>query len=401
MASTRHASIPFEQVVVNDGAVRMIRRAAPRLGSPVPEPTRVAMALHRSLPGYQRTPLISAPEIARMLGLKSLYVKDESARLGLPSFKVLGASWAVYRALSERLGATPAPNASVDGLARFFAPLAPLTIVAATDGNHGQGVAHVARLLGFPAHILVPAGTAHARIEAIEAETASVEIVEGSYDFAVETAAEMADERTLVVADTGWDGYEQIPNWISEGYATIFWEIEDALRETGDPQPDLVVVQIGVGALARAVVAHYRRDEVGRAPTILGVEPLSAACALETALSGELAYVPGPHTSLLAGLNAGRVSTVAFPAITGGIDAFLAISDASAQEAVRLLARHGITAGETGAAGLAALIACPQAGKLVDGHDPTCGLVIITEGATDPISYANALASVTPEVGGP
>lgn len=351
------------------------------------------MDFHRVLGDYQPTPLTSHPELAAKMGLSTLYVKDESSRLGLPSFKILGASWAVYRALSDGLGETLPPDASLSELRRAFAGLGDLTLVAATDGNHGRALAHVARLLGFSARILVPTGIAAARVEAIEAEGARVEVVDGSYDLAVKTAATLADETTFVVADIAWDGYEEVPIWISEGYATIFWEIDDALEANGWTPPDLVVVQIGVGALARAVVAHYRRHGLGRQPTILGVEPLTAACALETALAGELAYVPGPHPSVLAGLNAGRVSTVAHPALVNGIDGFLAIDDASAQAAVALLADHGITAGETGAAGLGALLALPGAAEQLSGSAPANALVLITEGATDPVSYAESLAT--------
>src|SRR5262249_28453356 len=154
---------------------------------------------------------------------------------------------------------------------------------------------------------------------------ATVEVVEGSYDKAVETAAAMEGERAVVVSDTSWDGYERIPIWISEGYSTMFWEIDATLLRHDEPPPDLVAVQIGVGALARAVVAHYRRSELSLQPTIIGVEPVSAACAFETAVTGELVNVPGPHSSVMAGLNAGRVSTVALDALLGGIDAFMMI----------------------------------------------------------------------------
>lgn len=366
-----------------DADARVARRSGPRVAAPVPAPSRAPLAFHRALPGYRATPLTSLPELARTLGLESLYVKDEGERLGLPSFKILGASWAVYRALSERLGSTPEPGAD---MARAFALLRPLTLVAATDGNHGRALAHVGRLLGFDARILVPAGTAAARIEAIASEGATVEIVDGSYDLAVEIAAQRADERTVVIADTAWDGYEQVPTWISEGYSTIFWEVDDALARQGLAEPDLVLVQIGVGALARAAVAHYRRDDLREQPALVGVEPLDAACALETALAGEIVHVPGPHRSVMAGLNAGLVSTVALAALLDGIDAYVAIPDSRAREAVRAYAEHGLVAGETGAAGLAGLMAAPEV------MDARHALVIVTEGATDPVSYARAIA---------
>jgi diaminopropionate ammonia-lyase len=247
-------------------------------------------------------------------------------------------------------------------------------------------------MFGFAARILVPNGMADARIAAIENEGASVDVIDGSYDDAVESAAAMANDDAVVVADTGWAGYERVPTWISEGYATIFWEIDDALQRSGDPQPDLVVVQIGVGALARSVVAHYRRGSRTKQPVIVGVEPITAAAALETAAAGKMAYVPGPHPSVMAGLNAGRVSSVALPALVDGVDVFVAISDDEARHAVRMLAQHSVVAGETGAAGLAALAACGETINRLTGLKRPSALVLVTEGATDPVSYAAVLA---------
>lgn len=389
-----HTFAPFEEVDLGrDGEVRMVRRTTPRAELHLPDPGRAPLALHRVLPEYHETALISLPDVADQLGLQSLHVKDESFRVGLPSFKILGASWAVYRTLSARLPQPLPEGASVQEITSAFSALAPLTLAAATDGNHGRALAHVTRMFGLRSHILVPAGMAKARIEAIEAEGASVDVIDGSYDDAVQRAAAMADEHTVIVADTAWDGYEQVPTWISEGYSTIFWEIDDALARIGQPPPDLVVVQIGVGALARGVVAHYRRPDLQPQPTILGVEPMSAACALESAAAGESAYVPGPHPSVMVGLNAGLVSTVALPVLMGGVDAFIAIPDDSAREAVRLLAQHEIIAGETGAAGLAALLTCPDAALRATGVRPQHALVLVTEGATDPVSYADTLAA--------
>ena len=383
----------FEELAV-DGptAARLIRRRGPRPANPIPGPTHAASSLHRGLDGYQPTPLTTHPDLAAELGLGGLYLKNESSRLGLQSFKILGASWAVYRALCDRLDRPPPPDASLAEIRRAFADLGPLTLVAATDGNHGRALAAVGRMFGFPARILVPDGMAAARIEAIEAEGASVEVVNGSYDLAVEKAAAV-DEDAMVVSDTSWDGYEELPTWISEGYATIFWEIDEALESNGWQAPDLVVVQIGVGALARAVVAHYRRAELDSQPTILGVEPLTAACAFETALAGHRAYVPGPHPSVLVGLNAGRVSIVAEPALISGIDGFLAIDDSSARAAVARLAASGIMAGETGAAGLGGLLALPDAAERISGNAPAHALLLITEGMTDPVSYADSIAA--------
>ncbi|MDQ3549512.1 MAG: diaminopropionate ammonia-lyase, partial [Chloroflexota bacterium] len=315
--------------------------------------SRAPQEFHRRLPGYAETPLVSVPEISKSLGVGSVLLKDESSRLGLPAFKILGASWAVYRALEERLGGFD-PWESIDDLRRQLEPLRPLTLSAATDGNHGRAVAHMAKLLGFDATIYVPSGTAQARIDGIESEGAPVTVIDGTYDEAVARAAEDAGDRCLVISDTSWPGYENVPRWVIDGYSTILWEVNDQLQERGDPSPDLVAVQIGVGALATAVVAHFRQP--GEQPRIVGVEPLRAACMLSSIEAGQIVSIPGPHDSIMAGLNCGEPSMLAWPIVSTGVDLFVAVDDELAREGMRLLANEGIVAGETGAAGLAGLL---------------------------------------------
>ena len=352
-------------------------------------PTREPLAFHRRLPGYRPTPLLDAPDLARQLGIAQLLVKDESNRLELPAFKILGASWAVYRVLEERAGGTLEPWETIEQLHQRLAPLRPLSLVTATDGNHGRAVARVAALFGLSARIFVPNGTARARIDAIASEGATVEVVEGTYDEAVERAAGEASERCLVISDTSWPGYEEIPQWVMEGYSTIFWEIDDELARRGEPGPALFPIQFGVGSLAAAVVRHYRAG----VPKIVSVEPLRAACALASMEAGEIVSVPGPHDSIMAGLNCGRASLIAWPIVSRGIDAFLAIDDERAREAMRALAGIGVVAGETGAAGFAGLLELltgPQSAQyraMLALDQETRALVLITEGATDPASY--------------
>jgi diaminopropionate ammonia-lyase len=356
--------------------------------------TGQAREFHQRLPGYSPTPLVDAPEIASSLGIGQLLIKDESSRLGLPAFKILGASWAIYRALERRLGRSVEPWRSFSDLVEKLAPLRPLTLTTATDGNHGRAVAHVAALYGFDARIYMPAGSAQARIDGIASEGARVEIVNGTYDDAVARAAEDAGADYLVISDTSWPGYEEIPHWVMEGYSTIFSEIDDSLEFQKETAPDLIAVQFGVGALAAALVRHGSPDA-----KILSVEPNSAACGLAAAAAGKIVTVPGPHDSIMAGLNCGRASLIAWPIVSRGIDAFIAIPDERAREAMRRLARIGIVAGETGAAGLAGLI------ELLTGEDSiarrellgidrrTRSLILITEGATDPVAYERIVNS--------
>jgi diaminopropionate ammonia-lyase len=318
---------------------------------------------------------VDAPGLARELDLAAVTVKDESHRLGLPSFKILGASWAVYQLLVRRLGDEPTWD-DLSDLRRALRPLGALTLVAATDGNHGRAVAHMANLLGYRSRIFVPAGTAAARIDGIESEGAQVNVVKGSYEDAVRASAACADDDVLVVSDTSWEGYTEVPSTVIDGYSTIFAEADAQLAAP----PDVVVVPMGVGALAAATVRHY-----ASAATIAVVEPLSAACGFASAVAGQQVEVPPPHDSIMAGLNCGTVSIVAWPAVATGADVFVAIDDAPAEQAMRDLADLGVVAGETGAASLAGLRA------LVDTGEPDVRgarvLLLCTEGATDPVNY--------------
>ncbi len=341
-----------------------------------PAADREPLAFHRKLPGYAPTPLLEAPALADDLGLEQLWVKVESERLGLPAFKMLGASWATYRLLVTRLGVEPSWS-TIDELRAALEPVGPLTLAAATDGNHGRAVARVAALLGYGARIFVPAFTSAARIEAIESEGATVTVVDGTYDDAVRESAAIARDDVLVVSDTSWPGYTEVPRWVIDGYSTIFAEID----AEPDVQPDVAVSQMGVGALTAAVCDHYAATA-----TIVAVEPLSAACGLASAQTGTPTEVPGPHDSIMVGLSCGNVSIVAWPTVRAGVDVFVAVDDPAAERAMRDLASVGVVAGETGGAGLAGLRALLESssGELVRGRR---ALVICTEGATDPAAY--------------
>lgn len=336
-----------------------------------------ARALHRRLPGYEPTPLLDLPVLAERVGVGRVLVKAEVQRLGLPSFKVLGASWATYRLLSERLGGEPTWS-TVDELAALVArELGPLRLVAATDGNHGRAVAHMARLLRLDATILVPAGTAAARIDAIAGEGAEVVVVDGTYDDAVAASAALASDTNVVVSDTSWPGYQQPPRWVIEGYTTIFAEIAEQLPAA----VDLAVVPLGVGALGAAAAA-------GLGCRLVGVEPDTAACVAAAVEAGAVVEVPGPHRSIMVGLNCGQASPVALPSISARFEAFVAVDDERARDAVRALAAAGLDVGETAAAALAGLTA------LADEHAATFPLpsdatvlLLATEGVTDPANF--------------
>ena len=361
----------------------------------VQRPSRDPLAFHRRLPGYAPTLLVDAPLIADSLGVGRVLVKAETQRLGLPAFKILGASWATYRALTEHIGHDPGQWTTVHELARLLNPLKPFTLATATDGNHGRAVAFMARLLGFEAHVFVPTGTATTRIEAIRSEGANVTIVDGDYDEAVARAAREATERCLVVSDTSWPGYDVIPRWVAEGYSTIFHEIDDALAAADAALPDVVVVPVGVGALMAAAVAHHRADASSerRAPVLIGVEPADANCVQASVRAGQIVSTPGPHHSIMVGLNCGTPSLVAWPLLEAGVDCFVSMDDSWAAQAMRDLGDAGVVAGETGAAalgGLEALLSSADAHEhrtKLGLHSESTVLLLCTEGATDPATY--------------
>jgi len=320
-------------------------------------------------------------------------LKDESDRFGLPSFKVLGASFAVYMELRRRRLFADRDWEDLDGLARLCRDVLPRGLVTATDGNHGRGVARVAAWLGIGCEVFVPAGTAPARVDGIESEGASVKVTGGDYDDAVAEAAARASEDTWLIQDTAWPGYERIPSWIVDGYGTIMEEMEEQLVSTGSRSPGLVVVQIGVGSLAASVIRHFRSTRPRRTTVIAGVEPEGAACAFESVRAGAPVSVPGPHRSVMAGLNCGTLSTLAWPVIRDGADILVTVTDDEAFEAMRMLAGDGIVSGESGSAGLAgaaALLGDESARVALEsmGMGPQPDVMLIsTEGVTDPVLY--------------
>lgn len=358
----------------------------------VAEGNRSPRWFHRRLPGYEPTPLHDVPSLASRFGVGRVFVKDESSRLGLPAFKMLGASWACYRALSERLGKEPASWQTIDELRSAFSVLAPLTLATATDGNHGRAVARMARQLGFSSRIFVPANTVRPRIDAIAGEGAEVVVSSGGYDDAVAESAATADDRTIVISDTSWPGYDRVPRWVIEGYSTILEEVDEQLQASGVESPDAVMVPIGVGALAGAVSQHYRA--AGRQGTkLIGVEPIGAACVTESALAGKVITLAGTQESIMAGLNCGTPSLIAWPTVSASFDQFVTVSDQAVVEAMRMLHGVDIESGESGAAALAALAALSARPKSACRASDTV-VLLSTEGITDPEFFRRVVLGI-------
>ena len=343
-----------------------------------------AHELHRSMTGYAPTALRELPALAAELGVGRVFVKDESDRLGLPAFKILGASWAVCRAVAQRIG-LPAENITVeslrDGLRAAGSPQ--LTIVTATDGNHGRAVARMAALLSLRARVYIPGGVGDTAVRAIEAEGAPVVFGGPSYDDAVATAARSAagpDE--LLVQDTSWPGYEEVPRWIVEGYMTLFAEADEQLAAAGTRGPDLVACPVGVGALAHAMVDHYRGVARSTA-ALLTVEPRTADCVARSLRAGEPVTVDTSAPTMMAGLNCGTPSGIGWSTIRDGVSAAVSVTEDECRRAVGDLQGLGQDSGPCGAASLAGvreLLGAPGAREELGLGEDSVVLLISTEG---------------------
>lgn len=361
---------------------------------------------HASLPAYRPTPLYSLPGLARSLGIGELRVKDESERFGLKAFKALGATYAVYRFLTDN-GYIP-PGCLYP--AKHLPPENSLTFCTATDGNHGRAVAYAARLFGQKAVIFMPMGTVPARIANIEAEGAGVVVVEGNYDAAVAAADKRASVRGWqVIADTAYPGYKSIPDDIMAGYCTLFDEITGqwSSGKTSSPPFDFVFLQGGVGSFAAAGACYYFHRYGPAMPRLIVVEPMSAACLQASADSADGHIVTTDDTTgtIMAGLNCPTPSLTAWPILRRLVDTFLSVPDAYARQAMRQFyqARPGdkrIISGESGAAGLAGLMALvseaslEKARRAIGISSSSRVLIINTEGDTDPVHFRRIISDM-------
>lgn len=327
--------------------------------APPPPQTDEIRRFHETLPGYAVTPLLTFPSVAETLGVGAVLVKDESLRLGLPAFKMLGASWAVHRALHGSTGKQP-------------------RLVTATDGNHGRAVARMAALMKLPATIVIPRGVSERAIELVRSEGADVRVLDMSYDDAVRQAAALAeaDPNALLIQDTSWPGYEDVPQWIVDGYATLFDEAAEQVAELATGI-DLVIVPAGVGSLAHAAVMFARSRFGCRA---VAVEPDVADCIRASLAAGALTSVPTGETTM-AGLNCGTPSYLAWPDLHNGLAGAVVVDDEAAAQAVEEFAELGLDAGPCGAAGLAALkiLAAEPARSRFGLDDSTQVLLLNTE----------------------
>ncbi len=369
------------------------------------EEVKKARAFHESFPQYTKTPLRKLEEMSRYLGLKEVYIKDESYRFGLNAFKVLGGSFAMARYIAKETGRDvsqlPYQVLTSDALREEFGQA---TFFTATDGNHGRGVAWAANKLRQKAVIYMPKGTTQTRLENIRKEGAQATIEEVNYDECVRMAAAEAAKtpRGVVVQDTAWDGYEEIPSWIMQGYGTMAMEADEQLKEYGCSRPTHVFIQAGVGSLAGAVQGYFANRYPENPPVVVVVEADEAACLYKGAAAGDgkPRIVDGDMPTIMAGLACGEPNTISWDILRNHVKVFIAAPDWVAVKGMRMLAAPikgdpQVTSGESGAAPFGALAAIMTMDEYKDlrqaiGLDENSQVLLFsTEGDTDPIRYKN------------
>ena len=345
------------------------------------------LAYHSKLRRYESTPLILLPRLAKSMGIKELYIKDESRRFRQNTFKTLGASFAIHKYLDANPGK------------HIFC--------TATDGNHGRSVAWAAKMNKQKAVIFVPADTAISRIKNIKKQRGKVIVVDGDYDAAVARARDEAEGNGYVLMqDMSWEGYTEIPTFITTGYKTMMMELEELIHAPREPLIDFVFLQCGVGTWASSVVAYYRNRYPKNMPMIVAVEPLNSDSLLESIRQDRVSKTKGSQQTLMSGLNCGTPSHLAWKILKDGVDLFLAIPDDYAIKAMQNLYfpfRNDtqIFAGESGAAGLGGLTALvyeeslEEVKKKIGLNRQSRVLIFNTEGVTDPDSFEELIIRET------
>lgn len=364
--------------------------------------------LHAEIPGYKASPLKNLSHLAARMGLGGIWVKDESARLSLNSFKVLGGSYAIYKRLldlgnieSDTINLHELLSLSGENRKRLGSPI----FATATDGNHGTGVAWAASKMGFRSIIYVHKLTTQERIQGIRANGGEVRIVDGNYDDAVRQMTVDAQENGWeVISDTSWEGYTEIPKWIMQGYATMFVETQEQLAAQGLQRPTHLLVQAGVGSLAAAAIGYYSRLFEDNVPLSLVVEPTKAAClyASIAAADGKPHSVGGKLDTVMAGLACGNPNPLAWETLYNCADYFAICPDYVAAKAMRVYAvpladDPFIISGESGAVTLGAIMYTmlwPGAAELRNemklGPESQV-LLINTEGNTSPEEFRSVV----------
>ncbi|HCH3375387.1 TPA: diaminopropionate ammonia-lyase [Vibrio parahaemolyticus] len=356
------------------------------------EQAKQARAFHSQIDGYQPTPLVSLPALATQLGVKAILVKDESKRFGLNAFKVLGGSYALGRQLAKHLNVD---IAEIDLKTVSSKLEAPLTFATATAGNHGTGVAWAAREMGQQAVVYMPKGSPQASVDRIRGLGAECIVTEVNYDDTVRLANDTAQANGwMLVQDTAWEGYEEIPTWISQGYMTMADEAVEQVDQLGFDAPSHVILQAGVGAMAGGVLGYLAdRLDPTKFDTIIA-EPKAADCIYRsgTSQAGNIINVTGDLSSIMAGLACGEPNPVTWPILRDCSRYFIAVEDNIAATGMRMYGNplagdQAITSGESGAVTLGALNEIVKHNGNVGLNEDSVVLLFSTEGDTNPERY--------------
>ncbi|MDI0268073.1 diaminopropionate ammonia-lyase [Clostridioides difficile] len=357
---------------------------------------------HKSFSEYKVTPLHSLSELANELGISNIWLKDESYRFGLNAFKSLGGSYAVGKYIAKKLN-MDISNLSFEMLnsKNIKERLGDLTFVTATDGNHGRGIAWFANQIGQKSVVFMPKGSSEIRLNNIRKEGAEASITDLNYDDAVRLATKYADENNgVIIQDTAWDGYEEIPTWIMQGYVTLIDEAIEQINSLDNGMPTHVFLQAGVGSFAGTVQGYLEYVFGNNRPITTIVEPNEAACIFKSAeINDQKPHaVTGFMETIMAGLNCGEPNTIGWNILRDYSDMYISCPDYVAARAMRILANPlkgdpKVVSGESGAVGLGILSLILEedglkeiADKLNINKDSKI-LVISTEGDTDPENY--------------
>lgn len=353
---------------------------------------------HESFPMYEKTPLTELRRTAEVLGLGTVYIKDESYRFGLNAFKVLGGSYAIGNYLAKRLGRNIEEMSYKELTSdETKKALGDITFVTATDGNHGRGVAWTANQLRQKAVVYMPKGSAKERLDNILAEGADASITDLNYDEAVRLANRQAEEKGWVmVQDTAWEGYEDIPEWIMQGYGTMGYEAYTQLPA----KPTHIFLQAGVGSMAGAVTGFFTSVYGEERPVITIVEPNRADCLYRTAeaADGKLHFVTGEMNTIMAGLACGEPCSIGWNVLREHADYFISCPDYMAAQGMRILGNPAagdprVISGESGAAAFGCVTEIMRDPKYADIREKlglnqdSRVLFFNTEGDTDQENY--------------
>lgn len=372
-----------------------------------PDQVRYARRFHEGFPQYSVTPLASLRGMADVLGLGGLYVKDESKRFGLSAFKVLGGSFAMARYIAKEMG-RDVSDMTYDYLTSdaFKQDFGSATFFTATDGNHGRGVAWAARRLHQKAVVHMPKGSTRTRFDNIAAEGASVTIEEVNYDDCVRMAAAEAEQTPhgVIVQDTAWEGYEEIPSWIMQGYGTMSAEAAEQLREAAVNRPTHIFVQAGVGSLAGAVVGYFTNLFPDNPPKFIICEASAADCLYRGAVkgTGEIEKVEGDIETIMAGLACGEPNTISWDILRNHVSAFVSCPDWMSARGMRMLAvpvkgDPTVISGESGSIGVGVIATIMENDSYKELRDAlgldrySQVLCFSTEGNTDPERFREAV----------